>query len=123
MTLGERDEATAIREAIRVFAEQVWQARQEFCTSQLAHSVHAEVLTGGGFMIPLVRQTLVKRIKEAGTKTVHDLLDDNEARKALPSDASERAVERRRVQSRELVRGASAIGACSVFFETQSAWR
>jgi len=123
VTLGERDEATAIREAIRVFAERVWRARQEFCASKLAHPVHAEVLTGGGFMIPLVRQTLARRIKEAGTKTVHDLLDDNEARRALPGDASERVVELRRVENRELVRGASAIGACSVFFETQSTWR
>ena|SRR5437899_2817189 len=102
------------------FADRVWQARQEFCEMSIQDSIHAETLTGGGAMIPLVRQTLIKRIKAEGVKMIHDLLDKDEPRRALADrdgHADERAVEDRARQNLELVRGGCAIGACSVFFE------
>jgi len=117
VTLGQGKEASAIGDAVLAFAGRVCQARQEFCESKLTHAVHAGIPTGGGIMIPAVRQTLISRIKEEGTTTLHDLLDEDEPRGALSARASERDLERRRVENRDLVRGASAIGGCSVFFE------
>ncbi len=67
-------------------------------------------------MIPLVRQSLVQRMNAEGVSWVHDLVDEKEPLSGTPS-RSERDVDARARQNRELVRGGSAIGGCSVFFE------
>lgn len=116
LTVGQGQEAMAIQEAVHSFAGKVWQSRKDFAESKLSDTVHAETLTGGGAMIPLIRATLVKRMQAAGTKMVHDLLDKDEPRNALGT-VPEQELERRARQNQELVRGGSAIGGCSVFFE------
>ena len=82
--------------------------------------VDAETLTGGGAMVPLVRELLTHRMQAESASWIHDLLDEEEPRRAIPNRGGredEGAVEARARQNRELVRGGSAIGGCSVFFE------
>ena len=117
LMLGQGKEARAIQEAVHSFAGKVWQSRKDFAESELSDSVHAEALTGGGAMIPLIRETLVKQMQSEG-RMVHDLLDKDEPRNALGA-VTERALEQRARQNQELVRGGSAIGGCSVFFASK----
>lgn len=105
-----------ITEAVRSFANRVLQARDEFCETAQLDNLDAEILTGGGVMIPLVRRTLLEHIRHKGTRRIHDLLDEEEPRRVLPSGNAS-AIEARARQNRELVRGGCAIGGCSVFFD------
>ena len=75
-------------------------------------------------MIPLVRQALVRTLTARPGSRVYDLLDEEEPRRSLPQKygprgfyADEREVEARLRENRDLVRGASALGGCSVYFE------
>lgn len=120
LRIGEGIEALKIRNAITAFADEVWRARRRFLSANQCGSIDAETLTGGGAMIPLVRELLTQRMRAESASWIHDLLDEEEPRSAIPSrdgHVDERAVEARARQNRELVRGGSAIGACSVFFE------
>ncbi|MEX2156699.1 MAG: hypothetical protein WD773_07645 [Gemmatimonadales bacterium] len=117
--IGEGKAARTIKGTVAGFADRVWQTRQEFSMS-LKDSIHAEVLTGGGAMIPLIRQNLMKRMKTEGVNMIYDLFDKDEPRRALAdgdADVDERAVEERARENIELVRGGCAVGGCSVFFE------
>lgn len=111
--VGEDGERETIGQALRSFAERVWQARADFVASRLSERAHMEMLTGGGVLIPLVRSQLVDRMRKAGGVFVRDLLDDEGERmrrRAVPLDTHLR-------QNRDLIRGGSAIGGASVFFE------
>jgi hypothetical protein len=121
--IGEGAEAAMIADLIKKFADRVVRARNAFCRDNVEGHIDVEVLTGGGTMIPLVRKALVKAMKaDPGTKVI-DLLD-------VPSQvrlwkegtwgwyAGAKEIELEVRQSRELVRAGSAIGGCSVFFES-----
>jgi len=113
-----------INEAIDSFAKRVVRAKNEFTRKHAPGPIHAQVLTGSGAMIPLIREALVRAMKaKAGTR-VYDLLDDNEPQQALLPKRGphgwyhdQQEVELRLRENQELVRGASALGGCSVFYE------
>lgn len=120
LRVGEGNEALKIRNAISAFADEVWRARRNFLSAHGCGMVDAETLTGGGAMVPLVRELLTHRMQAESASWIHDLLDEEEPRRAIPNRGGredEGAVEARARQNRELVRGGSAIGGCSVFFE------
>jgi hypothetical protein len=123
LVIGEGTEARMIVEAIKVFASGVIQAKNDFCKHHVRGRIDAQVLTGGGSLIPLVRETLVMAMKESSGR-VYDLLDEEEPKQALTPQRGPsgwyhdpKEVELRLRQNQELLRGGSAIGGCSVFFE------
>jgi hypothetical protein len=124
LVIGDGSEASRILQGIEEFAARVVSGKDEFCRRQVKGKVHAQVLTGGGMMIPLVRETLIKAVKEEQGTRVYDLLDQDEPKQALlprRTDSgwyhNEEEIDLRLRQNQELVRGGSAMGGCSVFFE------
>jgi len=120
LVIGQGDEGKAIKKALRQFADRVDQARMDFYEKARPDAIDAVHFTGGGAMIDLVRQVLTKRVEQEGVSRVYDLLDEEEARRTIRSrkgHADAGAIEARARQNQELVRGGSAIGGCSVFFE------
>lgn len=115
VTVGAGHEKKAIQEAIRAFADKVWSARVDFIR-QVPFRVHAETLSGGGAMISTIRAVLVERMRRDEGRIVHDLIDPAEPSSVL-GDASQRDLDKRRRANLELIRGGSAVGGCSVFFE------
>jgi hypothetical protein len=122
--LGDGKGADIIVEASEEFADRVVQAKKDFRRRHIKGQIDAEVLTGGGAMIPIVRAALVKAMKADRGAHVYDLLDEDEPEQALrpkrgPSGwyYDQREVDSRKRANQELVRGGSAIGGCSVFFE------
>ncbi len=123
LTIGEGVESNTIAETVDEFATRVVNARQEFCGQYVNRPISAQILTGGGAMIPLVRDALINVMKTTDG-IVYDLLDADESKSALlmkrgPSGwyYDEKEVEARLGENQDLVRGASAIGGCSIFFE------
>jgi hypothetical protein len=118
IVVGEGDEGKAIAAAILAFAKRVIRARDEFCRDLVKGPVHSETLTGGGAMISALRGAVLKPGRRG--RVLHDLFDPSEPRRALRQwngTVNERAVELRARENLELVRGGSALGGCSVFFE------
>ena len=116
-------QAQAINDAIDTFANEIVEAKNDF-SKNLEGEINALVLTGGGIKIPRVREILIRAMPEDRKFSTYDLLDDDEPLRARekavwPDDTeyNERTIEERRRQNRDLVRGGSAIGGCSVFFE------
>jgi hypothetical protein len=117
IVIGDGDEARAISEAIREFAARVVEAKEEFCREHVQGTIHAETFTGGGAMISTVRQALRNACKK--NRYLYDLLDNDEPQQFTSNGngvLSPALIEQRLVQNRELVRGGSAIGGCSVLF-------
>lgn len=105
---------------IREFGRRVNHARQHFLDSFVTGPLNAQTLTGGGAMIPLIREVVADPPSRAAPVEVYDLFDEDEPRRTLSlreARLCERAVAARAVRNRELVRGGSAIGGSSVFFE------
>ena len=118
--IGEETEGVRIAQAIRAFADRVWDAREAFVRTNVPGPLQAESITGGGAMIPGVRGVLLDNLRQARRRWVYDLLDREEARRALSDDegnVNHRQLEAQIRINQELIRGGSAIGACSVFFE------
>jgi hypothetical protein len=119
VTIGSDLEAEAIQDEVRRFSGLVCEARNAFCNAHGLHSVHEEAVTGGGSAIQLIRVGLLDSIRLA-ERRAHDLWDPNEPDAGLATRGERmtpHAREARRLTNRVLVRGASAIGAASVFFE------
>jgi len=127
LKIGTGSEAKTIADAIGEFAARVVEERRVFCSNKVRGHIDAQVLTGGGAMIPLVHDILVKAMKDEQGGRFYDLLDNEEPygvllQKKTPAgnwEYDREEVEARVRQNLELTRGASAIGGCSVFFE----WR
>ena len=127
LKIGTGSEATTIADAIEEFAARVVEEKRVFCSNKVRGRIDAQVLTGGGSMIPLVHNALVKAMKDKQDGRFYDLLDEKEPDEVLrliktPAGNwvyDPKEVEARFGQNRELARGASAIGGGSVFFE----WR
>lgn len=98
VVVGQGAEGERITREVNGFAERVVKATWNFLGRHSTKQVHAAILTGGGALIPGVRRALEKALGAAGVR--------------LPAGFEARAG-----QLRSLVRGGSAIGACSVFFE------
>jgi hypothetical protein len=119
--VGDGDEADAIQREINAFADRVVAARAEFCLRADAAQIHEEIVTGGGSNIRTLRQHILKRIA-VPRRTVHDLLDPEEPKRATERGAGRMNAsqeDERKTQNLLLIRGGSAIGGASVFFEKE----
>jgi hypothetical protein len=115
---GEGAERTA--GALRRFAERVMEVRDTFIRDHVRGPINAQTLTGGGSMIEPVRSAVVRGLAADEQAQVFDLLDEHEPRRTLTlrgGYVDEQAVQARARRNQELVRGGSAIGGSSVFFE------
>lgn len=125
LEIGTGSEAERIADAIGEFAARVVEEKRLFCSNKVRGRIDAQVLTGGGAMIPLVHDILVKAMHDEQGGEICDLLDEEPPyrgllKKQTPTGNWEydpKEVEGRLRQNMELARGASAIGGCSVFFE------
>ena len=120
VVLGAPEEAERIAAAITAFAARVTQARDHFAQGHVRGPIDAQTLTGGGTMIPAIRAALTQALSARGGAEVSDLLDPDEPRRtfaARDEPATEEAVLARARRNLELLRGGSAIGGSSVFFE------
>ncbi|MBB4638092.1 hypothetical protein [Longimicrobium terrae] len=115
---GEGAERTV--EALRNFADRVIAVRDTFLRDHVRGPVNAQTLTGGGSMIAPLHRAVVQALATDEHARVYDLLDENEPRQTLVQRGGyvdEDAVAARARRNQELVRGGSAIGGSSVFFE------
>jgi hypothetical protein len=118
--LGEGKDAGKVAAAMAEFADRVTRARDHFREGFVRGPINAQTLTGGGAMIPPIREALAQALSAEEGIQASDLLDPEEPRRTLAQ--RDRHVEDTEVRARtgrnlELVRGGSAIGGSSVFFE------
>jgi hypothetical protein len=115
---GEDAERTAA--ALRDFASRLITVRGTFLRDHVRGPINAQTLTGGGSMIAPLHRAVVQALAADGDARMYDLLDEDEPRQTLGlrgGRVDEREVEARARRNQELVRGGSAIGGSSVFFE------
>ncbi|MBC8089826.1 MAG: hypothetical protein H7Z40_21405 [Phycisphaerae bacterium] len=119
LTIGDGHDGEAVREAIRQFAEKVWSARQEFCTVSLDDRVHAQCVTGGGSMIGGIKDLLATRSSAEMENNGDDFVSTMAPifKRVSMHNAETASPEARARRDTQLVRGGSAIGGASVFFE------
>lgn len=118
--IGTGDDAERLAAATQDFAARVTRARDDFVERFVRGPINAQTLTGGGAMIPPIREVLARALSAAAGVEVTDLLDPDEPRRTLAARAervTDAALGSRAVRNLELVRGGSAIGGGSVFFE------
>ncbi|MBW3629010.1 MAG: hypothetical protein KY464_06895 [Gemmatimonadetes bacterium] len=118
--LGKGRGAESIAAAIAAFAQRVTRARDQFREDYVRGPINAQTLTGGGAMIPRIRQALARALSADERIQVSDLLDPDEPRRTLmqrDGHVDEPVLHARAGRNLELVRGGSAIGGSSVFFE------
>lgn len=122
LKIGEGLEGSAISSAIKEFAGRLVKEWVSFCDELSKKPIDAVVLTGGGALIKIVRNALKAKIKEnVGTK-FHDLLEKPKKVRRWREGTwgwydSETDIEKVQVENQELLRGGSAMGGCSLFFE------
>lgn len=120
VTIGGDGDLERMAGVVREFAARVIRVRDRFCQSHVRGPINAQTLTGGGAMISSIRQAISRELGSDERTHVHDLLDEAEPERTLTLRGSRfdgNDVEARARRNLELVRGASAIGGCSVFFE------
>lgn len=118
--IGVGEDAGRTVEALRRFAERVIAVRDTFIRDHVRGTIDAQTLTGGGSMIAPLHEAVVRALATDEPARVYDLLDEHEPRRTLAARGGrldEQAVEARARRNQELVRGGSAIGGSSVFFE------
>lgn len=97
-----------IRETLDQFAAEVADAAEDFLSIHQYEHIDDLILTGGGTMIPAVRDALGKRMSHYGVEKVHLHLPKNEAAQfSTPCHPL----------GSTLVRGATAVGGASVYFD------
>jgi hypothetical protein len=119
-TIGGGGDGGRTVEALREFAKRVIAVRDTFCRDYVRGPINAQTLTGGGSMIAPLHNAVVRALATDEDARVYDLLDEDEPRRTLVlrgGNVTEQAVEARARRNQELVRGGSAIGGSSVFFE------
>ena len=119
-TIGGGADAERTVEALRNFANRLITVRDTFLRDHVRGPINAQTLTGGGSMIAPLHRAVVQALATDEDARVYDLLDEHEPRQTLGlrgGHVSEQAVEARARRNQELVRGGSAIGGSSVFFE------
>ncbi len=105
--IGEGAEFKRISETIEKFAAEIADCAEQFLDVHQYRKIDDLILTGGGMMIPAIRQSLEKKLKSAyEIRKIHTYTNPNEAR----TDSTHRMDEK-------LVRGATAIGGSSVYFD------
>ncbi len=119
VTLGGDDQAMAIQKQVASFAKRVCDERDRFLQRNELTIVHEEAVTGGGSAIAALRTRLLERIRTE-RRRVHDLWDPKEPDVAVAAGAGRMSADqrdRRLAENRLLIRGGSALGGASVFFE------
>ena len=119
LEIGGGNDGEAVREVIRQFAEKVWNARQEFCTVSLEGRVHAQCVTGGGSMIGGISDVLAARSSVEMETNGDDFVATMAPifKRVNKHSAETASPETRARRDAQLIRGGSAIGGASVFFE------
>lgn len=120
LRIGGGDDAERTVEALQRFAERVIAVRDTFLSDHVRGPINAQTLTGGGSMIAPLHRAVVRALATDEDARVYDLMDEHEPRQTLSQRGGrvdEREVEARVRRNQELVRGGSAIGGSSVFFE------
>jgi hypothetical protein len=120
VVIGGAEDADKLEAAIADFARRVTRARDRFGEEFVRGPINAQTLTGGGAMIPPIRAALTRALSAEAGVQMSDLLDPEEPRRTLMSrdgQVTEAALRARAGRNLELVRGGSAIGGSSVFFE------
>jgi hypothetical protein len=115
ITIGGEVDQETVEGAIKDFTELIVLALEKFQETESHGRIHAYMITGGGLNIKLVREAVLGKLAKRQSGRFLDLMDETE-----PENAGltlQREIEARRRQNRTLVRGASAIGGASVFFE------
>lgn len=115
--IGDAEKTT---EALRHFANRLIGVRDTFLRDHVRGPINAQTLTGGGSMIAPLHAAVVQALATDEAARVYDLLDEQEPRRTLSQRGGgvrEQEVEARARRNQELVRGGSAIGGSSVFFE------
>lgn len=115
LALGEDDQFYKIAKTIERFAGRVQAAITAFCEKS-GGEIDEAVLTGGGAMISSLREAVTDELRDSVTEDILDLLDPEEASRFLYR-ATPTAIEARTKTNRQLLRGGSAIGGCSVFVD------
>ena len=118
--IGAGEDAERTAAALRSFAERVLAVRDAFRRDHVRGPINAQTLTGGGSMIAPLHEAVVRALATDEHARVYDLLDEQEPRRTLTlrgGRVDEREVVMRARRNQELVRGGSAIGGSSVFFE------
>lgn len=109
ITIGDSaKEKAAIREVIAHFAGEVADDAEGFLDIYQYGKIDDLILTGGGTMIPAVRQVLCQRLSHYGVRKVHLYMAAGEK---LGSSIPPHPLKS------TLVRGATAIGGASVYFD------
>jgi hypothetical protein len=120
LRIGAGRDAEKTLEALRGFAGRVISVRDTFLRDHVRGPINAQTLTGGGSMIAPLHGAVVHALATDEDARVYDLLDEGEPRRTLGlrgGRVRDQEVEARARRNQELVRGGSAIGGSSVFFE------
>ena len=119
LEIGGGRDGEAVREAIRQFAEKVWSARQDFSAASLDGRVHAQCVTGGGSMIGGIKDLLATRSSAEMENNGDDFVSTMAPiyKRVTKHSADSGSPAARAKRDTQLVRGGSAIGGASVFFE------
>lgn len=109
-------EQNAVSKSIASFAEKVWIMAEEFLTAVGTKRIDSVALTGGGTAVPRIRSALEAAFD--GDQRTHNAADLMEkGGEALRGSASNAEGDASILEMRDLIRGATAMGATSVFFE------
>jgi hypothetical protein len=109
ITIGDSaKEKAMIQEVLGQFAEEVADDAEGFLDTYQYDRIDDLILTGGGTMIPAVREALCQRVSHYGVRKVHLYLADGEKPASSVPAHPLKSV---------LVRGATAIGGASVYFD------
>lgn len=118
--VGTASERPLVNREIQNFAKSILELQREFRSSRGLNRINAAIMTGGGMMIDGVREAIANALGSEATVRLHDLMDPEEPLRSLSSGnrtPQPAEIEGRLHLNHQLVRGGSAIGGCSVFFE------
>lgn len=107
-----RAERQMIQELVTTFAEQIADDAERFLETHQYDHIDDLILTGGGTMITAVREALCSRLQRYGLVTVHF--------GAEPPERQFAGIRSHTLMS-QLVRGATAIGGASIYFDFANA--
>jgi hypothetical protein len=107
--IGNASEMPIIREVVSGFAYDLADRTDEFCVDSQINQLDAVILTGGGNNIPAVQEALTALVKRLGGPSCSICVPERP--RTSPRTSAKTTI------SRQLIRGATAIGGASVYFE------
>jgi hypothetical protein len=107
VTIGEGEEGRRIGKVIHQFSMEIAEYAEKFLQLYQYERIDDLVLTGGGMMIPSVRDILIEKLQSTyGIRKVHMYMPEGPAIQGT-----------KHAMSQKLVRGATALGGASVYFD------